>query len=64
MDAYIKEVVAYLQDSYRLSQPISFHLSVDSIELVITPGRTLRADHHEALTNAFSTPSPATGLAR
>ena len=53
MDAYIEEVVAYLSDSYNLSQPIAFHLSVDDIELDVTQAVPLGLIINEAITNAF-----------
>jgi two-component sensor histidine kinase len=53
MDAYIEEVVAYLRDSYNVSQSINFHLSVDSIELDVTQAVPLGLIINEAITNAF-----------
>ncbi len=53
MAGYIEEVVAYLSDSYNLSQPIAFHLSVDDIELDVTQAVPLGLIINEAITNVF-----------
>jgi two-component sensor histidine kinase/tetratricopeptide (TPR) repeat protein len=53
MAAYIEEVVAYLSDSYNLSQPIAFHLSVDEIELDVAQAVPLGLIINEVITNAF-----------
>ncbi|MBD0255831.1 MAG: hypothetical protein ICV83_08940 [Cytophagales bacterium] len=53
MHAYIGEVVAYLQDSYNVSQPVRFGLSVDEIDLDVTQAVPLGLIINEAVTNAF-----------
>jgi two-component sensor histidine kinase len=53
MRAYMEEVVAYLRDSYQLSESISFHLSVEDIELDVTQAVPLGLIINEAVTNAF-----------
>jgi two-component sensor histidine kinase len=52
MQAYIKELVAYLRDSYRLSQPVRFRLEVESIEIDVTQAVPLGLILNEAVTNA------------
>ena len=53
MISYIREVVAYLHDSYHLSQPVRFNLSVEPIELDVTLAVPLGLIINEAITNAF-----------
>jgi two-component sensor histidine kinase/tetratricopeptide (TPR) repeat protein len=53
MQAYIEEVVAYLQDSYMFSSPIRFSLQIEDIELDVTQAVPLGLIINEALTNAL-----------
>jgi two-component sensor histidine kinase len=53
MNSYIEEVVAYLNDSYSLYQPIRFDVEVEDIELDVTLAVPLGLIINEAITNAF-----------
>jgi two-component sensor histidine kinase len=53
MKAYIEEVVAYLQDTYALSQQVGFKLYVEHIELDVNLAVPLGLIINEAITNAF-----------
>jgi two-component sensor histidine kinase len=53
MTEYIEEVVAYLNDSYSLYQPIRFDVEVEDIELDVTLAVPLGLIINEAITNAF-----------
>jgi two-component sensor histidine kinase len=53
MQDYIEEVVAYLSDSYSLSQPVRFQLDVEPIELDVTQAVPLGLIINEVITNAF-----------
>lgn len=66
MAAYIQELVAYLHDSYEYSQPISFELQVEPIELDITQAVPLGLIINEALTNALkhAFPHQRSGMVR
>ncbi|WP_439490818.1 histidine kinase dimerization/phosphoacceptor domain -containing protein [Algoriphagus sp.] len=51
--AYIEEIVAYLRESYAVSQHVSFKLFVGSIELDINLAVPLGLIINEAITNAY-----------
>jgi two-component sensor histidine kinase len=53
MNSYVEEVVAYLNDSYSLYQPIRFDVEVEDIELDVTLAVPLGLIINEAITNAF-----------
>jgi two-component sensor histidine kinase len=53
MPSYISDVVAYLHESYSLSQSIHFSLEVEEIELDVTLAVPLGLIINEAITNAF-----------
>ncbi len=53
MKAYIEEVVAFLRDSYMISQKVSFRLAIEPIELDVTLAVPLGLIINEAITNAF-----------
>jgi two-component sensor histidine kinase/tetratricopeptide (TPR) repeat protein len=53
MDSYIREVVAYLSNSYCLSEPVRFNLDVEGIDLDVTQAVPLGLIINEAITNAF-----------
>jgi two-component sensor histidine kinase len=53
MHEYIEEVISYLQDSYNVSQPVSFYVSVENIELDVTQAVPLGLIINEAVSNAF-----------
>ncbi|QHV98728.1 tetratricopeptide repeat-containing sensor histidine kinase [Spirosoma endbachense] len=50
---YIQEVVAYLQESYELPQPIGFAVQVEPIELDVIQAVPLGLIINEAITNAL-----------
>jgi two-component sensor histidine kinase len=53
MKAYIEEVVAYLQDTYALSQQVRFRLCIEPVELDVNLAVPLGLIINEAITNAF-----------
>ncbi|WPP48732.1 histidine kinase dimerization/phosphoacceptor domain -containing protein [Catalinimonas niigatensis] len=53
MQAYVEEVVAYLQDTYALSRQVSFKLDIEPIELDVNLAVPLGLIINEAITNAF-----------
>ncbi len=53
MPDYVKDLLSYLRDSYRLPQPVRFQLQVDSIEIDVTQAVPLGLILNEAVTNAF-----------
>lgn len=53
MNSYIEEVMAYLRDSYALSQQLSFKLDIERLELDVTLAVPLGLIINEAITNAF-----------
>ncbi|MDO1449929.1 histidine kinase dimerization/phosphoacceptor domain -containing protein [Rhodocytophaga aerolata] len=53
MDTYVEEVVAYLQDTYALSQQVDFKLNIEPIELDVNLAVPLGLIINEAITNAF-----------
>ncbi|QHV98680.1 tetratricopeptide repeat-containing sensor histidine kinase [Spirosoma endbachense] len=63
MDDYIQEVVAYLQESYELPQPIGFAVQVEPIELDVIQAVPLGLIINEAITNAlkYAFPNGRTG---
>ncbi|GAB2590913.1 histidine kinase dimerization/phosphoacceptor domain -containing protein [Spirosoma areae] len=59
MEAYIREMVAYLHESYDLPQPVYFQFAIDSIELDVTQAVPLGLIINEAITNALKYAFPA-----
>ncbi|WP_020604610.1 histidine kinase dimerization/phosphoacceptor domain -containing protein [Spirosoma spitsbergense] len=53
MASYIREMAAYLHESYELPQPIGFDLQVESIELDVIQAVPLGLIINEAITNAL-----------
>lgn len=53
MASYIQDVVVYLQDSYRHTQPLNLRLNVEPIEMDVTVAVPLGLIINEAITNAF-----------
>lgn len=53
MNAYVEEVVAYLQDTYALYRQVSFKLFIEPIELDVNLAVPLGLIINEAITNAF-----------
>jgi two-component sensor histidine kinase len=63
MDDYIQEVVAYLQESYELPQPIGFEVQVEPIELDVIQAVPLGLIINEAIINVlkYAFPGGRTG---
>src|SRR5690606_4720811 len=59
MNAYIEEVVDYLQDSYALSRQVSFKLFIEPMELDVNLAVPLGLIINEAITNTFKYAFPA-----
>jgi two-component sensor histidine kinase len=66
MPDYVKELVAYLRDSYRLSQPVRFELHIDPVEIDVTQAVPLGLILNEAITNAckYAFPGGRAGTVR
>ncbi|CAN5396630.1 hypothetical protein BH09BAC4_BH09BAC4_19200 [soil metagenome] len=59
MEAYILELITYLNESFALPQPIRFELVIDPIELDVTQAVPLGLIINEAITNALKYAFPA-----